>query len=416
MTALVLVISLISGLYPAWHLSAFNPAKVMRSNYSNNSGKGYFRNILVIFQLIIAVGVITTTLIIFGQFHYLLNKERGYDPKNLFIVRRPDGLMGKLEAYKDQVRRHPGVITVTNSTSIPGGNFSREPYYLEGTTVARNYSMPTLLVSYAFDSAYRFRIKEGRFFSRSSPTDSSACVINETAASLMGLKDPVGKNIIQLTGKHGKMFPYRIIGVVRNFHFETLDNPIHPLVMRLMPGNLEGYLSVRLTPENQDSTINYLKSVWESYTSAYPFVCYSLDQDRKSRYMPVRETGRVFVLLSVIAVLISSLGLFALASFNYYRRNREIGLQKAMGASNAHIILQKIAEVLRLTVISSLVAWIGAFFLVNSWLNDYAFHIQPSALYFLSATGIVLAVSLATIYYHAWLSSRTNPGVALKCE
>jgi len=416
MVTLILVIGLLSGLYPAWHFSKFNPARVMRNWMYTGTGKNIFRNGLVLFQLFVAIGVITMTLIIFGQFRYLVNKERGYDTKNLVVIRRPDGLTSKLEDYKNQIGNHPGVISVTNSTSIPGGNFTRIPFYLEGTPVTRNYSAANLPVSYNFDSTYRIRIAEGRFFNRSFPTDSAACVINETAVRQMGIDNPIGKKIVKLTEKPGKHFGYQIIGVVKDFHFETLDNSIRPLVMVLMPGNLEGYLTVRLTPDNQEATVQYLKTVWEGFTAAYPFVYYFLDEDRQSYYTPVREAGRVFTLLSVIAVLISSLGLFALVSFNYIRKKRDIGLQKVMGASNLGIILDKINEIVKMTLIASLAAWMVAYFLINSWLNDYAYHVKPNALFFISATGIVLITSLATIYYHAWISSRTNPGSALKYE
>ena len=416
MVTLIVIIGILSGLYPALHLSALNPVKVMRNWLQEGPGKGYFRTGLVLFQLFVAIGVITMTLIMSSQFRYLINKERGYDTKNLVVIRRPDGLTTQLEAYKNQISRYPGVLSVTNSTSIPGGNYTRNPYYLEGTPITKNYAAANILVSYSFDSTYRIGISEGRFFDRSIPDDSAACVINETAVRLMGIENPIGKKIIQLTDKPKKRFEFHIIGVVKDFHFETLENPIRPLVMVLMPGNYEGYLSVRLTPDNQEATVQYLKTVWEGFTAAYPFVYYFLDKDRQEYYQPVQETGRIFTLLSVIAILMSSLGLFALVSYNYFRRKRDIGIQKAMGASNLGIILHKIREIVIMILVSSLVAWMVAYFLVNSWLNDFAYHLQLNVLYFLIATGIVLILSLITIYYHAWLSSRTNPGMVLKYE
>jgi putative ABC transport system permease protein len=273
-----------------------------------------------------------------------------------------------------------------------------------------------MLVSYDFDSTYRINIIQGRFFDRTIPKDSSACLINETAARTMGIEDPLGKKIIQLSLKPKFRWEYRIIGVIKDFHLETLENPIPPLVMVLMPGNMEGYLTVRLTPENQQATIEYLKTVWESFTSAYPFVHYDLDQDRKSSYDPVRETGRVFTLLSVVAVLMSSLGLFALVSYYYNRRKRDVGVRKSLGASNRRIILRRMGDIVRITLISSIAAWIVSYFLIDSWLKDYAYHIQANILHFLTATGIVILFSLTTIYYHALLLSRTNPGTALKHE
>jgi putative ABC transport system permease protein len=416
MVTLLLIIGLLSGLYPAWHLSSYNPTAVMRNRFNNQSGKALFRTGLALFQLFIAVGAVTMTLIINFQFRYLVNKDRGYDTKNLVVIRRPDGLTNKLEDYKKQVRQHPGVLSVTNTTSAMGGSFTRNPYYLEGNAVNKNYAAANLLVSYGFDSTYRINLSAGRFFLRSVPADSSACVINETAARLMGITDPVGKTLIRLTAKPDKRFKFKIIGVVKDFHFETLENEIRPLVMVLMPGNFEGYLTVRLTPDNQEATIQYMKTVWEGFTAAYPFVYYFLDKDKHEHYSPVQETGRIFSLLSVVTILMAGLGLFALVSFSYSRRQREIGIQKAMGASNLSIILHKAVEIVTMVMIASLAAWTGVYFLANAWFDDYAYHVNMNILFFLSATVIVTLFSLITVYYHTCLAARTNPGKALKYE
>jgi len=186
--------------------------------------------------------------------------------------------------------------------------------------------------------------------------------------------------------------------------------------MVIMPGNLEGYLTVRLTPGDQESTIQYLRTVWESYTSAYPFVYYYLDRDRQEHYLPVRVTARVFLLLSVVAILIAGLGLFAFVSFLYSRRQLEIGLQKVMGASNCHIVVQKVSEVVTMVVIASILAWIGVYFLANAWFDDYAYHVNLTISYFLISTVIVTLFSLLTILYHTSLAVKTNPGITLKYE
>jgi putative ABC transport system permease protein len=416
MILLILIIGLFSGLYPAWQLSSFNPVNILHRDLPQRTGKGRLRILLVLFQLFIAIGALIMTLVIFSQFRYLIRKERGYDTENLLVIRRPDGLKDRLEDYKALIRRHPGVTAVTNSTSIPGSNYSRTPYYLEGTPVTRNFVNAFALVSYGFDSTYRLQFTAGRFFSRSVPLDSAACVINETAARVMGIEDPIGKTIIQITEKPQKRYAFHIIGVVRDFHFETLENPISPLVMILMPGNLEGYLSVRLTPENQDATLLYMKEEWERFTTAYPFVSFNLEADRQARYAPVKQAGKVFLLLSIIALILSSLGLFSLVSYDYFRNKRDIGLQKAMGASAWQIVLHKILEIVKMIVISSVAAWIVAYLLVFSWFKDYAYHTRLNFLYFILATVIILMISLITTFYHAWLASRTNPGMVLKYE
>jgi putative ABC transport system permease protein len=416
MITLILIIGVLSGLYPAWYQSSYNPVAVMRNRVSEQSGNTLFRTGLVLFQLFIAIGAVTMALIISFQFRYLVNKDRGYVTENLVVIRRPDGLTNKLEDYKKRISRHPGVLSVTNTNSAMGGGFSRSPFYLEGSPIIKNYSASYLLVSYGFDSTYRISMAAGRFFSPTVPGDSAACVINETAVRVMGITNPIGKTLIQLTDKTDHNYKFRIIGIVKDFHFETLDNTIRPLVMVLMPGNFEGYLTVRLKPTNQDTTIQYMKTVWESFTAAYPFVYYFLDKDKNEQYVPVRVTARVFALLSFVAILMACLGLFAFVSFSYSRRQREIGIQKAMGASNSSIILRKVNKIVAMILMASLIAWIGVYFLANAWFDDYAYHVNMNIFFFLSATIIVTIFSLVTVYYHTCLAARTNPGKVLKYE
>jgi putative ABC transport system permease protein len=416
MIALILIIGVLSGLYPAWQLSSFDPVAVIGNRLSDHSEKGRFRTGLVLFQLFVAVGAISMTMIISFQYHYLVNKDCGYDTRNLVVIRRPDGLADKLEKFKKEISRHRGILSVTNTTSELGGSFPRNPYYLEGSPITKNYSASNLLVSHGFDSTYRISMAAGRFFSRTVTADSAACVINETAVRQMGITNPIGKTLIRLTDKPDKRSKFKIVGVVKDFHFETLENPIRPLVMVLMPGNFEGYLTVRLTPYNQDTTIQYLKTVWESYTSAYPFVYYFLDKDRHEHYLAVQVTARIFMLLSIITILMEGLGLFALVSFSYSRRQREIGLQKAMGASELSILLHKAGEIVTMVVIASFAAWIGVYFLAKEWFHDYAYHVNMNVFFFLTATVIVTLFSLGTAYYHTCLAVRTNPGLALKYE
>ncbi len=416
MVALIVVIGVVSGLYPALYLSAYNPQSVLRNRFDEFPDKGRFRRALALFQIFMAVGAVTMTLIITLQFRFLLEKDRGYDTKNLLIIRRPDALTNKLEDYKKDILRDRHVLSVTNATSAMGGGYPRFPYYLEGSSVARNFSTSSLLVSYAFDTTYGIKMVNGRFFDRAVPSDSFACVINETAARQIGLKDPTGKTLIQLSDRPNKKLKYRIIGVTRDFHFETLENPIRPLIMILMPGNFEGYLTVRLAAENQDSTIQYIKKVWENYTTAYPFVYYFLDNDRQNYYQPVRMTARIFIMLSLVTVLMACLSLFALVSFSYNREKREIGIQKTMGAGTWNIVVQRAGEIVLLVISASVAAWIGVYFLASNWLKDYSYHIHLNIWYFLTATCIISLLSFAAVYYHTLLAAKTNPGEALKYE
>jgi putative ABC transport system permease protein len=416
MLGLILIIGVFSGLYPALHFSSFEPLALLRKRPQQFAGKSHFRSGLVLFQLFISVGVITMTGIVAGQYRFLIHKDLGFDKENLLIIRRPDGLKNKLDDFKKQISSYPGVVSVTNSTSIPGSSFSRSPYYLSGSPVTRNYTASSFLVSDGFAATYKINILNGRFFNATQPSDSATCVINETMASQLGDHDLLGKTLIQLTAKDNKKLEFRIIGIVKNFNYEILENPVLPMVMMLMPDNPEGYLTVRLQPGDPEPAISYLKTVWTNFTAAYPFVYYFLDQDLKDRYAGVKETGKIFSILSVVAMLIACLGLFGLLSFAYNKRGYEVGVRKALGADAGIIMLFEIRKIILLLLFSSIIAWIGVYFLVNFWLAGYAYIIDLNALYFFLPFISVLFISLVTVYYQAYLVAHANPGPALKYE
>jgi putative ABC transport system permease protein len=416
MAGLILIIGVFSGLYPAFRLSSFEPLDVLQNHRRKYSGRSYFRSGLVLFQLLISIGVITMTGIVMGQYKYLVHKDLGFDKENLLIIRRPDGLKNQLEDYKKQISRYPGVVSVTNSTSIPGSIFPRIPYYLEGTPVTRNFAASHILISYGFDSTYQLSLTSGRFFNKNNPGDSAACVINESMAVSLGGQNLVGQNLVQLASMPKKTHNYMIIGIVKNFNYEVLENPVSPMVMVLMPGNLEGYLSVRLGAGDPAVVIQNIKSAWEKYTTAYPFVSYFLDHDLQNRYNRVRETGRIFSVLSIVAMLIACLGLFGLVSYAYSRRGFEMGVRKAMGADPGTIIFFEVRNILLLLLVSSVLAWTGVYFLVDSWLSRYAYKISLNALYFFIPFIAVLVISLFTVYYQAFVAAHSDPAPALKYE
>jgi len=259
-------------------------------------------------------------------------------------------------------------------------------------------------------------LSRGRFFNKSEPGDSLACIINESLARQLGESDVLGKTLIRPTDKPDKKYAYKVIGIVNDYNYEILENPVLPLVMVLMPGNYEGYLTLRLAPGDQQATVQQIKALWGEYTEAYPFVSFYLDQDLRSRYDRVQETARIFSILSVVTLLIACLGLFGLASYTYSRQGFEIGVRKALGADIRAIILNEFRKVIFLLLLASILAWTGVYFLVNSWLGGYAYKIDLNALYFFAPFTAILLISLFTVYYQAYLAANTRPGPALKYE
>jgi putative ABC transport system permease protein len=203
--------------------------------------------------------------------------------------------------------------------------------------------------------------------------------------------------------------------VVKDFNYETLENPVRPLVILFLPGNYEGYMTVKLDDPDTEA-ISFIQQTWEKYTEAYPFVYYFLDEDRQNYYQPVQTTSRIFILLSVVTSLLACLSLFALVAFYYNRKQKEIGVLKTLGASNFSLIVKRAGEIVVLILMASVGAWICAFVLASYWLKDYAYHINLNVAFFFGATLVLTILSLTAVYYHTYLAARANPGTLLKYE
>ncbi len=413
---LIVVIGILSGLYPALYLSSFDPVMVMRPWFHMRQGRSFYRRMLVFFQFFIAIGLIAMTIIIFKQYHYMVNKDLGINKENLLIIRRSDGLGDQLAHYKENVLNHDGVVAITNSTYIPGVDvLPRVPFFIEGMDAIENYSLDYVYVSETFAETYKLQLAEGRFFNTDSKDDSATCVLNEAAVQFIGLANPIGLKLASLSeGKGGHV--YEIIGVVKNVHFETLEHPVRPMIMILMPGNYEGYLTVRLQPDNRDHTVSYLQNEWQKLTTAYPFVSYDLDASLTDNYSAMKEGGRIFLIISIVAIFISCLGLFSLISYESCRRKYEIGVSKVFGADVPHILLKYFIEVLGLVTVASVFAWTGVFFLARLWFQDIYYHININPLYFLISSLLVLIIAVFSSGYQAYVTSAAHPGHVLKYE
>jgi len=413
---LMLFIGVISGLVPALQLARISPSGVLRRMPQHKEPVSYTRTTLVIIQLFIAIGVVILSLFIGLQFRFLVKKDLGFDKNSLIVIRRSDGLKDSLQVFKQKVLSFQGVESISNTTHLPGDLFPRNPYVLEGVDFADNLIATTWMTSYGLDSVFALKMIQGRFFNQTFAGDSVACVINESAARALNLVDPVGKTILRLTDKPDFRPAYQVIGLVRDFHFELLDKPIEPLVMILMPGNFEGYLTLRVKPETPEPTFSAIRKTWEMMAADYPFVAFDFGQYLGEKYSPVKETQRIFIILAIIAVLITGIGLFSLVSYSQFNRSHEIGIRKALGANTNGILIFEISRVLKLIGLSSALAWAGSYLLLKKWLSEYAYRIELNLLLFIPATiAVALLVIVLLIIQSQW-AARQKPGMLLRYE
>ncbi len=415
-----LLIGFVSGTFPALFLLRLRTADALRSSVLT-SGKGKFnlRNGLVVFQFFIAVVLIASTLIILNQINFLRNADLGIDTEQVVVL--PMGvLQDDYELVRQELLRNPSIANVTGSNNHPANRVGHwRGYRPDGAE--DQISAPTVIISYDFFETLGAEMAAGRSFSRDFQTDNlEAYVINEAAVPFFNLEDPIGKPLVggAYDGNTWTMKNAKVIGVVKDFHFASLHSEIRPVVFSL---NSEvtwglGWMSIRITPENIAETLQYIESVWNQFAGDEPFNYSFLDEDINEHYQAEDQFLKVFTSFSFLSIVIGCLGLFGLTAFIMKRRTKEIGIRKVLGANMPGLVNVLSRDFMKLVLIANLLGWPLAYYMMNSWLQNFAYK-QPISWQVFAYTGLgALVIAFISVAYHSIKTASANPVKSIRYE
>jgi putative ABC transport system permease protein len=414
-----LLVGLLAGAYPAFFLASFRPVAVMAGKLEAGTRSSRLRSILVILQFGISIFIILGTLVISRQLNYLVNKDLGFYSDQLVVLERFSTIgRKKVETFKQEIAAFPGVVSSTSSTMVPGHTNNYNAHLIEGRPRDESFLLEVNHADYDYPETYGLKLAQGRFLSPQFASDSQNIVINEAAVRNFGINEPLKTNFLKPGQDPAEINRLPVVGVLNDFHNSSLHNEIRPYMMRIRPADWGWvpFLTVRIEPQNMQSTIKQIESVWKEFTNDQPFEYYFLDDDFASRYEQEKRSRIIFLGFSILAILVASLGLLGLTAFTTEQRTREIGIRKAMGASAVQVVRLISRETIILIGIATLLAWPVSYYFTRNWLNDFAYRIDLGVAPFILSFAFALLISLVTISFQTVAAALKNPADALRYE
>lgn len=411
LVCLIIVIGFFAGGYPAFFLSSFKPIAALKNKFSSSGESKTIRSGLVVFQFVISAGLILATLIVNQQMEYIQNKNLGYEKDQMLVLRASYLLGNKQDPFKNKIINDPRVENVTQSAFVPAGSSDNS---MSGVFLQQEFKRRMFV--YNVDEQYLptmgMELVAGRNFSKEYGSDSTNVIINERAAEILGFKeDPLGKTFLRDTHDGGRTLT--VIGVVKDFHFKSLHQNIDPLIML---NNPYGGLIVRAKTANMSGLIKDLNSTWNSFNPQEPFSYSILDDSYKQTYRTEQKMASILGIFAFLTIFVACLGLFGLVTYTAEQRFKEIGIRKVLGSSIPQIVALLSKDFLKLVLISFLIAFPLCFYLMNKWLQEFAYRIEVGWQVFVMAALITFVIAFVTIAYKSIKAATANPVDSLRTE
>jgi putative ABC transport system permease protein len=409
LVAVILLVGVVAGSYPAFYLSSLQAAQTLKGPGSEPGRKGTLRGLLIVLQFSISTALIVCTAVVSSQLHFLKTKDLGFDKEN--ILRIP--LIGedaqlKSVLLKQELQRMPHVASVSASSDVPYNDFTSNGYLPQGERTVM--MIHVVDVDEDFFKTFGINTVEGRAFSKEFPSDRSAFMINQTLARTLGWKNPVGMTITRDAS-------HQIIGVVKDFNYAKLNSPIEPLILTQQPWrDRYDILSLKIQSPNIVTSVEAISRVWASIVPSTPFQYTFLDEDFDRLYKSEERFEETFLSFSALAIFIGLLGLLSLASLSTEQRTKEIGIRKALGASALSVTGLLSGYFLRWVVVANILAWPAAYYFMSRWLEDFAYRIDITVWPFVAAAVVSLALGWISVSFQTIRAAMTNPIEALRYE
>lgn len=402
-----------SGIYPALFLSKFTTQSILKGKF-NNSQRGLgLRNGLIVFQFAISMALISGAAIIFNQLDYIRHKNIGFNKEEVVVLPiKSEQISGRIEALKSELGRIDGVLAVSAASNLPGGQYNQNTVFTfdnptQGLDVSETF------VDENFFKTMNIELEAGRTFT---PQDyehkEHVFMINETAAQQLGFDEPVGKEITWQA--YGRIVKGKIVGVAKDFHFQSFHNSIGPLLF--IPYPAFNHLVIRLHTDRFDEKITQIQQTYQQFDNSFQFEFAFLDERLNSQYQAEESTGMIFSSFAFIAIVIAGFGLFGMAMLSFQQRTKEVGIRKVLGATVFNLLTLLLRDFTRLILIAIVLATPVAWWMMDKWLNNFVYQVGIQPLLFVATGGVLLLVSWGILSYLTLRTSRINPSEVLKSE